>query len=143
LLFVQLRLVDTYVTLALAYLVFNLPFVIWVMKAFIDEIPVEIEESAILDGCSTISLIRRIVLPLALPGLIATGIFCFIFAWNELVLAIVLTRVTARTAMVGLTAFITEQQKAEQNYRSIVDLIPSHVQSPVETPSWTGISLYA
>ncbi|MGH2352263.1 MAG: carbohydrate ABC transporter permease [Chloroflexota bacterium] len=110
LVFVELRLIDTYLTLPLAYLLINLPFVIWIMKAFIDDIPQEIEESAILDGASTFSLLTRIVLPLALPGLIATSIFCFIFAWNELILAVVLTRVTAQTAMVGLTTLVSQDQ---------------------------------
>ncbi len=109
LLFVKVRLVDTYVTLPLAYLVINLPFAIWMMKAFIDDIPSEIEESVILDGGTTLTLLSRIVVPLAMPGLIATSIFCFIFAWNEFVLAVVLTRVTARTAMVGLATFVSEE----------------------------------
>ena len=111
LLFVQLRLVDNLLTLPIAYLVFNLPFVIWMMKAFIDDIPYEIEESAILDGCSTPNLLVHVVLPLALPGLVATSIFCFIFAWNELVIATVLTRVASRTAVVGLTTFIAQESE--------------------------------
>ena len=117
LLFVQFRLVDSYLTLPLAYLAMNLPFVIWTMKAFIDDIPYDIEESAIIDGCSTLGLLCKIVLPLALPGLVATSIFCFIFAWNELILATVLTRLTARTAVVGLTTFIS--QEAEINWGAL------------------------
>jgi multiple sugar transport system permease protein len=109
LVFVYVRLVDTPLVLPLAYLVINLPFVIWMMKGFIDDIPYEIEESVVLEGASTVALLTRIVLPLAMPGLIATGIFCFIFAWNELVLAVVLTRVTAKTAMVGLATLVSQE----------------------------------
>jgi multiple sugar transport system permease protein len=109
LVFARVRLVDTYLVLPLAYLVINLPFVIWMMKGFIDDIPHEIEESVLLDGASTATLLTRIVLPLAMPGLVATSIFCFIFAWNELVLAVVLTRITAKTAMVGLATFVSQE----------------------------------
>jgi multiple sugar transport system permease protein len=109
LVFARLRLVDTHLVLPLAYLVINLPFVVWMMKGFIDDIPVEIEESVLLDGASTAALLTRIVLPLAMPGLVATSIFCFIFAWNELVLAVVLTRITAKTAMVGLATFVSQE----------------------------------
>jgi multiple sugar transport system permease protein len=109
LVFARVRLVDTHLVLPLAYLVINLPFVIWMMKGFIDDIPHEIEESVLLDGASTAALLTRIVLPLAMPGLIATSIFCFIFAWNELVLAVVLTRITAKTAMVGLATFVSQE----------------------------------
>jgi multiple sugar transport system permease protein len=109
LVFVRVRLVDTHLVLPFAYLVINLPFVIWMMKGFIDDIPLEIEESVLLDGASTVALLTRIVLPLAMPGLVATSIFCFIFAWNELVLAVVLTRVTAKTAMVGLATFVSQE----------------------------------
>jgi multiple sugar transport system permease protein len=109
LVFARVRLVDTHLALPLAYLVINLPFVIWMMKGFIDEIPHEIEESVLLDGASTAALLTRIVLPLSMPGLVATSIFCFIFAWNELVLAVVLTRITAKTAMVGLATFVSQE----------------------------------
>jgi ABC-type glycerol-3-phosphate transport system permease component len=112
LLFVQFRLIDTFATLPLAYLVFSLPFVIWMMRAYIDGIPYEIEESAMVDGASRLAVIWRIVIPLAAPGLVPTIIFCFIFAWNELVFATVLTRVTARTAVVGLTAFASTSEDA-------------------------------
>lgn len=110
LVFIQFNLVDTYLTLPLAFLVENLPFVIWMMKGFIDEIPYEIEESAMLDGASTLTVLLRITLPLSTLGLVATGTFVFMFSWNELVLSIVLTRIHTKTAMVGLSSLAGIQQ---------------------------------
>lgn len=109
LIFSRLRLVGTYAALPLLYLTFNLPFVIWLMKAFIEEIPPEIEESALIDGCSKIQVLLKIVLPLAVPGLIVGAIFCFIWAWNDFVLALIFTRTQTKTAVVDLSSYITDQ----------------------------------
>lgn len=106
----ELRLIDTYVILPVLYLTLNLPFVVWMMKSFIDEIPVDIEESALIDGCSHTGAMVRIVLPLAAPGLVATAVFCFIMAWNEFLFAMIFTRATAVTLPVGISGFITEEQ---------------------------------
>lgn len=106
----ELRLIDTYVILPLLYLTLNLPFVVWMMKSFIDEIPIEIEESALIDGCSHLGAMVRVVLPLAAPGLVATAVFCFIMAWNEFLFAMIFTRTTAVTLPVGISGFITEEQ---------------------------------
>lgn len=106
----SLRLIDTYVILPILYLTLNLPFVIWMMKSFIDEIPVDIEESALIDGCSHVGAMVRVVLPLAAPGLVATAVFCFIMAWNEFLFAMIFTRASATTLPVGISGFITEEQ---------------------------------
>jgi multiple sugar transport system permease protein len=103
-------LIDTRFILPLLYLLLNVPFVIWMMKSFIDEIPEEIEESAHIDGCSYFEAIWRIVLPMIAPGLVATGVLCFIFAWNEFLLAMVFTRATAMTLPVDIAGFITVEQ---------------------------------
>jgi multiple sugar transport system permease protein len=101
-----LRLVDTLAILPILYLMLNLPLVVWLMRSFILEIPVEIEESARIDGCSTFRVLWHVVLPLAAPGLVSTAVFCFIFAWNELLLGTIFTRMMARTAPVALAAFV-------------------------------------
>ena len=106
----SLRLIDTYIILPILYLTLNLPFVIWMMKSFLDEIPVDIEESALIDGCSHLGAMVRVVIPLATPGLVATAVFCFIMAWNEFLFAMLFTRAQSVTLPVGLSGFITEQQ---------------------------------
>ncbi|HSV31907.1 MAG TPA: carbohydrate ABC transporter permease [Atribacteraceae bacterium] len=106
----SLRLVDTKIILPILYLILNIPFVVWMMKSFIDEIPESIEESALIDGCSHWGILGRIVLPLAAPGLVATGVICFIFAWNEFLLAMIFTRSPlTQTLPVGISGFITEE----------------------------------
>jgi multiple sugar transport system permease protein len=106
----QLKLVDTLVILPLLYVTMNLPFAIWMLKSFIDEIPRELDESATLDGCTLFEVLRHIILPLLAPGLVATGVFCFILAWNEFLLANIFTRRDAVTLPVGISRFITEKQ---------------------------------
>lgn len=104
------RLVDTHVILPVLYIVLNMPFAVWMLKSFIDEIPREIDESARIDGCSNLAVIRRMILPLIKPGLLATAVFCFILAWNEFLLANIFTRRVAVTLPVGISKFITEKQ---------------------------------
>ena len=97
LLFRALRWVDTFQGLILLYTTFSLPFVVWMMRSYIREVPIEVEESALVDGASRLRTIFSITLPLALPGLIATGIFTFIFNWNEFLFALVLSRTNVIT----------------------------------------------
>jgi len=104
----NLRLLDTPWCLVIAYLTINLPFVVWMMKGFFEEIPREIEESALVDGCSTFDVFRRIALPLAAPGLAATGIFTFIFSWNEFLIALILTGTKSVTLPVGIIGYMKE-----------------------------------
>ena len=106
----QFRLIDTYVILPVLYIILNMPFAVWMLKSFIDEIPREIDESAMLDGCGNLAVIRRMILPLIKPGLVATAVFCFILAWNEFLLANIFTRRVAVTLPVGISKFITEKQ---------------------------------
>jgi multiple sugar transport system permease protein len=109
LIFSRLKLVDTYAALPLLYLTFTLPFVIWLMKAFIEEIPTEIEESALIDGCSRLQVLLKIIIPLSIPGLIVSSIFCFIWAWNDFILALIFTRTHTKTAIVDLSSYVTDQ----------------------------------
>lgn len=94
----QLGMHDTHVGMILLYTVFNLSLAVWLLKGFIDEIPKEYEEAALVDGYSRIQAIRKIVLPQAVTGIAATAVFCLIFAWNEYAFALMLTSDTARTA---------------------------------------------
>ena len=79
----SLRILDTHGLLITVYLLFNIPFTVLMMRGFFEEIPVEIEEAAKVDGCTSLQLLTKIVIPLAKPGLVATAIFCVINAWNE------------------------------------------------------------
>lgn len=106
LIFSTLGLQNTRVGLVVAYTSFSLPFAIWVMRGFIRRIPVEIEESAKIDGCSTFQIIFRIAVPLSLPGISAAGILLAISAWGEFIWALVLTSdKTARTLPVLISGF--------------------------------------
>ena len=78
-----LGLYDTHIGMILLYTVFNLSFSVWLLKGFIDEIPIEYEEAALVDGYSRLQAFRKIVLPQCVTGIAATAVFCLIFAWNE------------------------------------------------------------
>ncbi len=102
--FQNLQLLDTHLALILTYAVINLPIVIWLMYDFIDSIPIELEESAQLDGASRFRTFWEIVLPLAKPGLAATTLLVLILAWNEYILAVFLTTSKAQTMPILVSA---------------------------------------
>jgi multiple sugar transport system permease protein len=104
-----LRLLDTHVLLILIYLTFNLPFVVWAMRAYFQDIPKEIEEAALVDGCGRAGAFWRCILPAARPGLFATGVLCFILAWNEFNYALFLTSRAAKTVPTAIAFFRTER----------------------------------
>jgi multiple sugar transport system permease protein len=104
----NLHWLDTPWALITVYLTFNLPFVIWMMKGFFEDIPREIEESALVDGCSELGIFFRIATPLVTPGLAATAIIIFIFAWNEFLFALILTGTKAVTLPVGILGYMKE-----------------------------------
>lgn len=101
-----LRLIDKHLGLTIAYLVFNLPFALWMMRGFFEDIPREIDECAMVDGCGRIGALWRVVMPLVLPGIATTAIFCFLFSWNEFLFALILTRARAQTYPVLVTTFM-------------------------------------
>jgi multiple sugar transport system permease protein len=100
---------DTRLALIVIYTVFNLPFVIWLMRSYFDSVPRELEESAMVDGSTRMGTFMRITLPLSLPGLIATGTFAFIFAWTEFIFAVVITRTDAVTLPIAIAGFSGSQ----------------------------------
>lgn len=99
----KLGLVDRLLSVVATHLILTLPFVVWIMRGFFAEIPIELEESAMIDGCSRLTALRRIVLPLAAPGLIVVAFFCFVFSWNDFMFALVLTRQAAMTLPVKIS----------------------------------------
>jgi len=98
LMYPQLGLHATHIGMILLYTVFNLSLAVWLLKGFIDEIPREYEEAAMVDGYSRLQAFFKLVVPQALTGIAATAVFCLIFAWNEYAFALMLTSDTARTA---------------------------------------------
>jgi len=91
------HLIDTWLGMILAYTSFNLPIAVWVMRNFLSQIPISIEEAAMVDGASRAQIFFRIIIPMTLPSLTATFLLCFIFAWNEFLFALILTFSDART----------------------------------------------
>jgi multiple sugar transport system permease protein len=89
---------DSHLGLIILYTAFNVSFAVWLMKGFIDEIPREYEEAALVDGYTRLEAFRKIVLPEAATGIAATAVFCFITAWNEYAFALILTNKKAQTA---------------------------------------------
>jgi ABC-type glycerol-3-phosphate transport system permease component len=95
--------------LIISYTVFNLPFAIWLLVSFFQDIPRELEHSARLDGLSRLKVLAKVVCPLAAPGIAVTGVFTLIFSWNEFLFAYILTRKAASTVTVGVESFFTLQ----------------------------------
>ncbi len=102
-------LLDNIWLLILFYTSMNLPIAVWMMRSFLVEVPVEMLEAASVDGANLSRTLRSIIAPVVMPGIAATALICFIFSWNELLFARVLTATVAETAPVFLTGFVTSQ----------------------------------
>ena len=100
-------LLDTRLILIVCYLLFNIPFTILMMRGFFEDIPMEIEEAGKIDGCSGFQVFKELILPLSLPGLTATAIFCLINSWNEFVFANFLTSIRAKTVPTSVLLFLS------------------------------------
>jgi multiple sugar transport system permease protein len=105
----NLGLSDTHIAVIVTYVAYGLPFVIWLMLGFFQDLPSDIEKAAIVDGCSMWQRFRQVVLPLTLPGLAVTAIFAFIYAWNEFLYASILTSFNAKTLPVMVSTFMSDQ----------------------------------
>ncbi len=103
------HLLDNIWLMIVLYTSMNLPIAVWMMRSFLAEVPHEILEAAALDGAGLITILRRVIVPIASPGIAACALICFIFSWNELLFASVLTDVAAQTAPVFLTGFVTSE----------------------------------
>jgi len=105
-LYQSLRWLDTYQSLIITHTVMNIPFAVWILKGFFEELPTDLEDSALVDGCNRFQAFSRIALPLVAPGLVATALFCFIFSWNEFLFALILTRSHIRPLTVVISSLI-------------------------------------
>jgi len=105
----NVHLLDNIWFLIVLYTSMNLPIVVWMLRSFLAEVPVEMLEAAQVDGAGLVRTLRSIIAPVVLPGIAAAGLISFIFSWNELLFARVLTGTVAQTAPVFLTGFVTSQ----------------------------------
>ena len=122
------RLIDTQAGLIMLYTVFALPFTVWMMYAYFRQMPVELEEAALVDGCSRVQALAKIAWPLAKPGVISAAAFAFIFSWTEFLFAVVLARTQAVTLPVALAGMVTSFQGnlyGEASAATMVSLIPA------------------
>lgn len=105
--FKALGLLDTRFGLTMLYLYFNMSFAIFLLYGFFREIPVELEQAAMVDGHSQMAIFRKVIFPVIKPGAAITAIFCLVFSWNEFLFAFLFTRTAARTVNIGLSTFWT------------------------------------
>jgi len=104
--FVRIGLNNTYPGIVLAYLTFTVPLVIWILRPFLDNIPIDMEEAAIVDGATNFQVFFRVVVPLSAPGLVSVGILTFIMTWIEFFYALIFTRGPMMTAPVSVVNFL-------------------------------------
>ncbi len=107
--FRELQLLDTYTAITVVNLTRTVPFAMWLLYGFIDTLPNEIEEAALVDGCTEFGILRYITMPLAMPGIITASVFAFLLAWNEFLYALLLTSAKTRTVIVGLVNVVGER----------------------------------
>ena len=129
LLYVFFGWVDTYHGLIILYTAFSLPYVIWMMRGYIEDIPIELEESALVDGWTRWQVLWRVVFPMARSGLFATAVFTFVFAWNDFLFALVLTRTEVITYTVQVTHYFGGQSNfwAKIAAMSVLGTVPIFV----------------
>ena len=106
----RLHLLDTYFALILTHTVINLPFTVWLMRGFIIDLPKEIDEAALIDGCSIWQVFWRIIFPVVKPGLVAAAIFALITSWNEFLFAMILTGGGVKTVPLVAAEVITDKE---------------------------------
>ena len=130
-LFRQLGIIDTRLSLIIINLSLTVPYAVWMLKGFVDALPTEIEQAALVDGCTESQVLRHITVPLMMPGIITTAVFSFIIAWNEFLYALVLTREAATTMTVGLLSTQTHRgvQWEWMSAAGILVMIPIFVLS--------------
>jgi multiple sugar transport system permease protein len=129
LIFRELDLYNNLLSLILTHVTMNLPMATWLLMSFMQDVPKELEEAALIDGCHRIGSFVRVVLPLVVPGLVAAGILAFIFSWNEFSVALNLTASATATIPVGIAKFSQDYQTlyGEMAAASVVSTIPAVV----------------
>lgn len=127
----KLGLLDTYTGLVVAYVSFALPFSIWLLIGFFLDIPMEVEEAAMIDGCTRIGVLLRVVIPIAAPGLAVAAIFAFLLSWNEFLFAMILSGVNAKTLPVVIAGLSTELGPlyGEMSAAAVMVMLPNMIMT--------------
>ena len=127
LLYRDFHLIDSRLGLVLLYTVFTLPFSIWMMYTYFRQMPVALEEAALVDGCTRMQALWKIAVPLAAPGLVSAAVFAFIFSWTEFIFALILTSTNATTLPVVISQFLSFQaaQFGESSALTVVSMVPA------------------
>lgn len=123
LIFKNVNLLDTQLGLMIAYLTFNLPFVVWMMRGFIEAIPYQLEEAAMVDGRSRLGAFVDQVVPLIKPSVVAVAIFCVIFSWNEFLFALILATGQSKTLPLGIAEYLKWTQIVWANMTTAATLL--------------------
>jgi len=108
-LMIRLNLLDTYAAVVIMHTLVNMPFAVWLMNGFYQEVPTEIHESAMIDGCSVFRSFFTIIFPVVKPGIIATSIFCLITSWNEFLFSLILSGRRITTLPVATAFYVTDR----------------------------------
>jgi multiple sugar transport system permease protein len=108
--FRTLRMVDTFGALILTHLIVGLPIIIWVMIGFFEDVPPDLEDAALIDGCSYLSAFWRVALPLVKPGVVATAILSFVFSWNNFLFSVILAGRQTRTLPIAVYNMISYEE---------------------------------
>lgn len=127
--FRDFSLLDTYLGITLVHALMNLPLAVLLLKSFFDDIPVEIDEAALIDGASRWTIFRKIVAPMAIGGVAATAVLCFIFSWTEFLFVLTLTQTEVKTVPVVSSTFVTSTGTAWGNMAALgtAAMIPAFV----------------
>jgi len=102
--------IDTYLALIVTHLIITMPFAIWIMISFFEDVPVELEEAALIDGCSRLGVFLRVAAPIASPGIIASAILSLIFSWNNFIFSLILSGDKTMTLPVTVFRFMTYEE---------------------------------
>ena len=115
----QFGLLDTYTGIILVHTLMNLPLAVLLLKSFFDDIPMEIDEAALIDGASRWLIFRKIIAPMAIGGVAATAVLCFIFSWTEFLFVLTLTQTSLKTVPVVASTFVTSTGTAWGNMAAL------------------------
>lgn len=128
--FKALQLINTFHGIVLAYALFFIPFAVWMLLGFFEDFPQEIQDAALIDGCSELSSIVRIVLPILAGSIFVVALLLFVFTWNDLLIALVLTRQETRTVMVFFTAALVSPTQEDFGVAAgavVIGMVPAYL----------------
>jgi len=133
LLMMKIGMLDTYIGLVIAYVSFALPFSIWLLIGFFDDVPIEVEEAAMVDGCTPLGTLIRVVIPIAAPGLAVAAIFAFLVSWNEFLFALILSGPASKTLPVVIAGLTTDLGPlyGEMSAAAVMIMLPNIVMTLV------------